>query len=116
MTTNNPLYRVYIMDRTAIDAPVAHRVFMRVPGKYADAWKIARAIVNGEESKVAFYADDKCATPQKIAAGKRVTIANIDEVRAANVKIDANAIAAIMANAKLDDAAKVAAINALQNA
>lgn len=99
-------YRVYTLNVAAPLAPVVQTVYVRGE-KYKDAWEYARATLNGDTAKTSvMFQDEPCSTKAVFVKGE--TVAKIVELKKRNVKLDKEAIKAILAdpNAKAEDKLK----------
>lgn len=115
-------YRGFILDVRNFDEPKVITFFIGLgdgEGKYREGWQDVTALTNGKPTPhnavKAVFADAALKAPITLPHGDAIKLVMLVAVKAPKAKtVSQEAVQAILANAKLDDAAKVAAIAALQ--
>lgn len=103
-------YRGFFLVRNEAqpDAPHTIAAYVRVNGKYDEAWKLGRKAAKGE-AKV--FEDRECTKVKPIPSN--ATFIACDDMTAKKTKLDPAAIRAVLANPKATDAEKIEAAKAL---
>lgn len=115
------LYRFHALDIRNDAAPAVISGFCAIAdgeGKYREAWQDVTAMTNGKKpphgAVTAVFSDATLKTPLALPHGDAIKLVMMNGVKTPKAKtVSQDAIAAIMADAKLDDAAKTAAVRKL---